>query len=721
MATMELASRISGRLFSRTPIILQTEAAECGLACLAMVAGHYGHVMDLPAIRRRFTASIKGTTLRDLVELGSSLRLATRALRLELEDLPRLKLPCILHWGHNHFVVLVKAGVTSAVLHDPAIGRRTLSLAELSKKFTGVALEAWPTEGFQPRNEKTSIRIIDLVRRTRGIGAAALQILAISLLIELATLAMPIGFQVVLDEVIVAADYDLLTIVALGLVVLLLLQVAGALARSWTTMLIGSSLALQWKASLFDRLMRLPLVFFDKRHVGDVVSRFGSIDAVQRTLTTSAIQALLDGVMSVTLVLMMWLYGGWLVLIALASVAVYAVIRLLCYPPYRAISEEAIVYAANEHSHFMESVRGISSLKVLNLEERRRGVWINHLIDRVNAELRVGKFDALFSAAGSALFGLDRVLLIYLGGRAILVGDLSIGMLVAFLAYKDQFVARINSFIDTVLQFVMLSLHGERIADIALAEPEEEERKSLATAGESFLAKGPSALEFANVRFRYADNEPEVLNNISFRVAPGECLGIAGPSGSGKSTLLKLLAGLAQPTSGQVLIDGVPMTSLGLSAYRGRVGCVLQDDRLFAGSIAENIASFDMTPDSEWLLACARMAAVHDEIASMPMGYETLVGDMGSALSGGQKQRIVLARAIYRKPAILLMDEATSHLDNANEEAINLAVGKLRMTRVVIAHRESTLAMTDRVLNLASSQDLVPREQLQNRIGATGL
>ena len=322
--------------------------------------------------------------------------------------------------GHNHFVVLVKAGVTSAVLHDPAIGRRTLSLAELSKKFTGVALEAWPTEGFQPRNEKTSIRIIDLVRRTRGIGAAALQILAISLLIELATLAMPIGFQVVLDEVIVAADYDLLTIVALGLVVLLLLQVAGALARSWTTMLIGSSLALQWKASLFDRLMRLPLVFFDKRHVGDVVSRFGSIDAVQRTLTTSAIQALLDGVMSVTLVLMMWLYGGWLVMIALASVAVYAVIRLLCYPPYRAISEEAIVYAANEHSHFMESVRGISSLKVLNLEERRRGVWINHLIDRVNAELRVGKFDALFSAAGSALFGLDRVLLIYLGGRAIL-------------------------------------------------------------------------------------------------------------------------------------------------------------------------------------------------------------------------------------------------------------------------------------------------------------
>lgn len=718
---MELASRISGRFFSRTPIILQSEAAECGLACLAMVAGHYGRAMDLPAIRRRFTASIKGTTLRDLVQLGSSLELATRALRLDLEDLPRLKLPCILHWGHNHFVVLVKAGAKSALVHDPAIGRRMLSLAELSKQFTGVALEAWPTEAFRPKNEKINVRITDLVRRTKGIGVAALHIIAISLLIELATLAMPIGFQVVLDEVIVAADYDLLTIIALGLIVLLLLQVAGALARSWTTMLIGSRLVLQWKASLFDRLMRLPLSFFDKRHVGDVVSRFGSIDAVQRTLTGSAIQALLDGVMSITLVLMMWLYGGWLVIIALASVTLYAAVRTLSYLPYRTISEEAIVHAANENSHFMESVRGMSSLKVLNLEERRRGVWINHLVDRVNAELRVGKFDALFSAAGSALFGLDRILLIYLGGRTILAGDLSIGMLVAFLAYKDQFVTRINGFIDTVLQFVMLSLHGERIADIALAEPEEEERKSIATAGENFLAKGPSALELVNIRFRYADNEPDVLTNISFRVAPGECLGIAGPSGSGKSTLLKILAGLAQPTAGQVLIDEVPLSSLGLSAYRGRVGCVLQEDRLFAGSIAENIASFDMAPDSDWLLACARMAAIHDEIMRMPMGYETLVGDMGSALSGGQKQRIVLARAIYRKPAILLMDEATSHLDNTNEEAINMAVRELRMTRIVIAHRESTLTMTDRVLSLASSQDLVSRRELPKQADAAAL
>lgn len=705
MRSAELAARISGRFFSNTPVLLQTEAAECGLACLAMIAGYHGHRMDLPAIRRRFTASIKGTTLKDLVQLGSNLHLATRALRLDLEDLPKLRLPCILHWGHNHFVVLISVGAGKVVIHDPAIGRRTILLAEVSKQFTGVALEAWPTEQFQKKNEKVRVRVTDLVRRTSGIGRAALQILAISLLIELATIAMPIGFQLVLDEVVVASDYDLLALIALALVLLLVLQVAGTLARAWVTMLIGSSLVLQWKTSLFDQLMRLPLAFFEKRHVGDVVSRFGSIDAIQRTLTTNAIQAVLDGVMSVTLIVMMWLYGGWLVFVALASVALYTLVRVISYLPYRSISEEAIVHAAQENSHFMESVRGIGSLKVLNLEERRRGVWINHLVDRVNAELRVGKFDAIFAAAGGALFGLDRILLIYLGGRAILGGDLSIGMLVAFLAYKDQFATRINGLVDTMLQFAMLSLHGERIADIALAEAEEEKERPTSIDRASPLQREPSKLELRDVHFRYADNEPEVLADLSFRVEAGECLGIAGPSGSGKSTLLKLLAGLARPTSGQILIDGVPLSSLGLAAYRGRVGCVLQDDRLFAGSIAENISCFDPSPDPTWLQECARMAAIDDEIRSMPMGYETLVGDMGSALSGGQKQRIVLARAIYRRPSILLMDEATSHLDSTNEETINSAVKALPMTRIVIAHRESTLAMTDRVLRFGASME----------------
>ena len=695
--TQALPQRLNARLFGATPVILQSEAAECGLACLAMVAGHHGHRMDLPAIRRRFSASMKGTTLKDLAGIGEALHLATRALRLDLEDLSRLRLPCVLHWDHNHFVVLTRVGARGITIHDPAIGRRKVPMAEVSRKFTGIALEAWPTDGFARRDETVRISILDMIRRTRGIGAAVAQVLAVSLLLEITVIAMPIGFQLILDEVVVAADRDLLTILVIALAFLLILQVAASFARSWITLLTGSGLALQWKVGLFDHLMRLPLAYYEKRHVGDIVSRFGSLDSIQRTVTASAVTALLDGVMSLALIAMMWLYGGWLLWLALLGVGLYAVLRLSTWGIYRRMSEEAIVHAAQENTHFMESVRGIGSVKVLNLESRRQSTWINHLVERLNAELRVQKFDVYFRSGAASIFGIDRLLIIYFGVMAIIDSAMTVGMFVAFLAYKDQFADRINSFIDTVLQFRMLALHGERIADIAMAEPEEEARRPLAAPPPS--AK-PARLEMREVRFRYADNDPEVLKGIGLRIEAGECVGIAGPSGAGKTTLLKVLAGLARPGSGQVLIDGVPLDAIGLAAYRSRVGCVLQEDRLFAGSIIDNITGFAAQVSAEDLERAARMAAIHDEIRAMPMGYETLVGDMGSTLSGGQKQRIVLARALYRRPSVLLMDEATSHLDSTNEEIINLAIRRLGMTRIVIAHRETTLAMTDRIIRI---------------------
>ncbi|MFD2815901.1 peptidase domain-containing ABC transporter [Paracoccus aerius] len=572
-------------------------------------------------------------------------------------------------------------------------------MAEVSQKFTGVALEAWPSEGFRPGTERMRIPVRDMIRRTAGIGRAAMQILAISLALEVAVIALPVGVALILDEVVVTADVSLLTVVILALGLLLALQVAAGLARAWATMMVGTGLTLQWKVSLFDQMMRLPLSFFTKRHIGDVVSRFGSIDAVERTLTTRAIQSIIDGVMSVTLVAMMWLYGGWLIWIALASLAVYAALRLAIYRPYRTMVEESIVHGARETTHFMESVRGISSVKALNLEPRRRGIWINHLVDRVNAELRVEKLDAVFAAAGTGVFGFDRLLVLFFGARAIVTGDLSIGMLVAFLAYKDQFATRVNALVDTGIMFMMLSLHGERIADIALAETEEPPPAS-APAARAPSAR-PATLELRNVSFRYAPEDPDVLSGLSLRIAAGECVGIAGPSGTGKSTLLAIVAGLARPSSGQVLVDGADLDRLGRAAYRDRIGCVLQDDRLFAGSIHDNIAAFDPEAGRDAVIAAARMASIHDDILALPMNYETMVGDMGSALSGGQRQRLFLARALFRKPDILILDEATSHLDEENERAINAAVRRLDVTRIVVAHRPSTLAATDRVVNLA--------------------
>ena len=696
---MTLADRMlqaSTIVLRKTPLVLQTEAAECGLACLAMIAGRYGHRIDLPALRRRHNVSVRGTTLHDLVGIASTMRLATRAVRADLPHLKRLHLPCMLHWDHSHFVVLTAVGRRRMVIHDPAVGRRSVPVQELSRRFTGVVLEAWPADGFERKTERARVRIWDLLRRSHGFTAAASQVLVMSLVLEAMGLVVPIGFQLVLDEVVVSNDRDLLTLIALGLGLVIAFRALIDFVRSWAIMVASSSLTLQWKMSLFRHLVLLPLSYFERRHAGEVASRFISIDRIQQTLTTASISPVVDGAMTFVLVGMMWLYQPWLAVLAIAITCLYALMRGLAYRLYRRANEEAVVYAAYENSHFLESLRGMASIKALAIGDRRQGVWNNYLVDRVAADLRVGKIDMIFTIVSSLLFGLDRIVIIYFGARAVMGGALSVGMMVAFLAYKDQFSGRVGRLLDTLVRLGTMTVHGERIADIALAEPEQSDFSQPAAAA-TILSRNVG-LSARGVSFRYSDNEREIVSGFNLDVAPGECVALAGASGAGKTTVLKILAGLLRPTAGAVLIDDVPLQAIGFDAYRAQIGCVLQDDRLFAGSIAENIACFSPSADPDRIREVAKLAAIHNEILHMPMGYETLVGDMGSSLSGGQMQRIVLARALYRAPRILLLDEATSHLDEENERAINTAVRLLPISRVIVAHRRSTLDMADRIV-----------------------
>jgi ATP-binding cassette subfamily B protein RaxB len=686
----------------RLPVMLQTEAAECGLASLGMVACYHGHRIDLASLRRRFAVSLKGATLAFLMQAAGRLDLAPRPLKLELEELPALRTPCILHWDLNHFVVLRSADARGAVIHDPARGVRRLAMAEVSAHFTGIALELTPTTPFRPLDERRRVKITDLMGRLEGAGRSIAQVLALAAALQAIAVVTPFYMQWAIDGAVVSADRDLLTVLGLGFLLLAVVQVALSGVRSWVVLYLGTSLNLQWLANVHSHLLRLPVSWFEKRHLGDVVSRFGAVSTIQRTLTSSFVEAMIDGAMAAATLAMMLVYSRGLTALALAAVAAYGLLRRAFYDPLRRATEEHIVHSAKQQSHFLETVRGVQSIKLFGREAERRSRWLNLVVDATNQDLATQKLGIGFRCANGLVFGLERVAIVWIGALLVLDGAFSVGMLFAFMSYKDQFSARVAGLVDKLIELRMLGLQGERLADIVLAAPEPESPPAAADEIEPSLA-------LRAVSFRYSDMEPFVLLNCSFAVAPGESVAIVGPSGGGKTTLVKLMLGLLVPTDGQVLAGGVDIQKLGIDRYRKLVGTVMQDDQLFAGSIADNIGFFDPAPDQGAIERCARMAAVHDDIAAMPMGYNTLIGDMGAALSGGQKQRILLARALYKQPRILFLDEATSALDVARERAVNEAVRSLRLTRVIIAHRPETIASAERVIVLQGgrvAQDL---------------
>lgn len=681
---------------NRLPLLLQTEAAECGLACIGMIASFHGFRTDLAGLRARYPMSMKGATLVDLIRIANKLQMTTRPLKLDLQHLVELRLPCILHWNFNHFVVLKEVNAKGVVIHDPAFGLRNLSMDEVSRSFTGVALEVWPKPEFKKQEQKPPIQLRALMGRVTGLGRSFAQILILAFALEVFSIVSPFYLQWVVDNVIVSADRDLLTTLALGFGLLMLLQQAVGAIRSWVIMYMGTTLNLQWRANVFTHLVRLPTRYFEKRHLGDVVSRFSTIDIIQKTLTTSFLEAVLDGIMTLITLGLMLLYSPLLSLISIIAMLLYGALRWAWYAPLRRATEEQIIHAAKQQSHFLETVRGVKVIKLFQRQDERRSSWLALLVDQINADLRTQKLQLLFKQLNGVLFGLENIIIIWLGAKLVLDGNFSVGVFLAFNAYKTQFDSRVGSLIDKLFEIKMLQLQGERLADIVLTETEEVE-------GQTMLAPDHQlepSLEVQDLKFRYSDTEPWVLDGINLKINAGESVAIIGPSGCGITTLINALLGILPASEGDVLVGGVSIKQSGVDVLRKMVGTVLQDDVLFAGSISDNISFFDPHADPKWVRECAAMAAILPDILAMPMAMDTLVGDMGTVLSGGQKQRILLARALYKKPAILFLDEATSHLDSAREQEVNNVIKSLDITRIIVAHRAETIASADRVIAL---------------------
>ncbi|HCP4494015.1 TPA: peptidase domain-containing ABC transporter, partial [Escherichia coli] len=625
----------------RVPVIHQTETAECGLACLAMICGHFGKNIDLIYLRRKFNLSARGATLAGINGIAEQLGMATRALSLELDELRVLKTPCILHWDFSHFVVLVSVKRNRYVLHDPARGIRYISREEMSRYFTGVALEVWPGSEFQSETLQTRISLRSLINSIYGIKRTLAKIFCLSVVIEAINLLMPVGTQLVMDHAIPAGDRGLLTLISAALMFFILLKAATSTLRAWSSLVMSTLINVQWQSGLFDHLLRLPLAFFERRKLGDIQSRFDSLDTLRATFTTSVIGFIMDSIMVVGVCVMMLLYGGYLTWIVLCFTTIYIFIRLVTYGNYRQISEECLVREARAASYFMETLYGIATVKIQGMVGIRGAHWLNMKIDAINSGIKLTRMDLLFGGINTFVTACDQIVILWLGAGLVIDNQMTIGMFVAFSSFRGQFSERVASLTSFLLQLRIMSLHNERIADIALHEKEEKKPEI-----EIVADMGPISLETNGLSYRYDSQSAPIFSALSLSVAPGESVAITGASGAGKTTLMKVLCGLFEPDSGRVLINGIDIRQIGINNYHRMIACVMQDDRLFSGSIRENICGFAEEMDEEWMVECARASHIHDVIMNMPMGYETLIGELGEGLSGGQKQRIFIARAL---------------------------------------------------------------------------
>ena len=677
--------------------VLQTEMSECGLACLAMIANHHGHDLDLASLRERHLVSMSGASLKDIISIAATLDLSARPLRLDMEHLPDLALPALLHWDLNHYVVLERVTKTHADIVDPGRGRRRLSLDEMSRHFTGVALEFTPREDFTARSFRRPAKLSMLWSTLRGMKRAIAQLLALSLVLQVVVVAFPFFLQVVVDAAIPAGDTQLLAALALGFAGLAVIRAVAEATRSYAILVYGNQLSAQMIGNVFRHLLRLPVSYFERRHIGDLVSRMGSTQPIQEALTQSVVGVVIDGLMAVVMLVVMFVYSPTLALVVLATTAGVIVATLLIYPRLRQAQEESIHARAVESTHVIESIRASTALKLFGREAAREAQWSNLYTDFVNANVTYGKWLIARDFARTLVTALQLVVVVWLGARLVLGGGdaFTLGMLFAFLAYRQSFADAVNQLVDKGVEFRLLGLHLDRLSDIAYSEPEDLEPE---TDRAVQPLKGRITLE--NVSFRYSPLDPWILRELSLDIPAGEMLTLTGLSGGGKTTLLKLVMGLYAPTKGRILIDGEPLSAIGIRDWRARIGVVMQDDILLSGTIADNISFFDPEADMRRVARAAHTAKVHEAIMVIPMNYLAPVGNMGSVLSGGQRQRILLARALYHEPSVLFLDEGTANLDRDTEAHIVSTIAAMDITRVVVAHRPAFLEASDRVVTV---------------------
>ena len=678
------------------PMILQDELADCGHACVAMVSNYWGHKFAFWQLRQQVPPSVRGINLRELINVLEPLGLKTRALRVPLSEVHLIQCPAILHWDMNHFVVLKQVRKNTITIHDPAYGIRKCSWEEFSQSFTGVALEVDLATDFSEISVTKKLRLYDLVKQVRGFKRSMLVLFVLSLALELFLLLNPLFMQYVTDRLMDFSDLTALPVLSGGLLVLYCTHAFMEYVREHFALYIGMRLRESFSSSIVGHMFSLPLKFFESRHLGDLQSKVSAIQQIQTKISTEFIQTLLDGVMIFVHLIVIFMYSSMLSSFVLSGIFAAFFCRWISYTSLKQHTASSVQKHANVAQIFLETLHAIRPVKAFIKEKMRFNSWRNAYIEACNADLSIARIQVNLRVIQKLLSNIELLAVMCLGAYLVVNHHLSVGMLVAFFSYRTILVAKTSEFIHHVYEYRLLSVQLSRLSDVLFHPAEAHEVLDKST------GRVLGSLQLKNISMQYHANERQLFHGLNLEIEAGECVALIGPSGCGKTTLLNIMMGLIAPTQGKMYIDNIELNTFGVKKYRKLIGVVLQDDILLRGSLLENITFFSDEVDLERVHEVAKQACIHATIQDLPMGYNTCIGAMHVSLSGGQKQRIILARALYKQPSILFLDEATSHLDLATERAINQALKTIKTTQIIVAHRHETIQMADRVIDLGS-------------------
>lgn len=709
---------LPGRGGPRVTPLRQDSEIDCGPTCLAMILARYGRRTTVADVAERCRTGRGGVNASDLARAARTYGLRVEAFSLALDRLVDLPCPAVLHWNFSHFVVLESFDGRRATVVDPARGRRRVTRREMSESFTGVALAMSPGSRFDPRDSEDvepAWRILARrAMRAPGVRPLLRQVLATSLLLQAVSLVGPVLTKVIVDQVLPTQSVTALEVVGLGLGVILVVYLVASLLRALVLVTLTAKLDAEIMVSFVDHVLTLPFRYFQEHSTGDLLNRLASNTQIRALLSNQIVTALLDGSFVVIYGVVLFVAAPQFGAVALAFAVVQVVLILATRRAMTRLVVEELATQSTSQAYLVEAISGMESVKASGVEDRALTHWSGLLGAQLEASMRRSRLTSVLTVLTSTIQFASSVMLLWIGASLVLSGSLSLGSMLALVALAQLFLSPVNTLVRAALQLQQIGGHLERIANVLRVPPEQDLR---------LVSPAPplhGAIELDDVSFRYDRGSAWAVRGFSLRIEPGQRIALVGRSGSGKSTLAKLILGLHQPTEGTVRFDGRDLAGMDLGTVRAQCGVVMQDPALFNDTVRRNIAYHDPDLGLDAVERAAVRAEIHEDIAALPLGYDTTIAERGTAMSGGQRQRLAIARALAAEPVLLVLDEATSDLDTRTEARVTANLAQVGCTTVVIAHRMSTVRDADVILVMDQGQ-VVERGDHDELLGRDGL